>query len=162
MGRKPTNMDATPRGEDDDAEGYGDEAEHPAEPATKPPAPAAMRTVEIGKEERLNLAIQMTGLMEDVKLKEEEASRVRKQIKELKETIDRYSTYIRTGTKEIPADQGDLFHPDAGKAPAQALQDLADEVEGDGEDDSEAFEASAEELGKQSGRGKGRNNKAAA
>src|SRR4051812_17809115 len=79
-------------------------AEHPAEPALVEQSPPDMVTVRLSMEERLNMSIQMTLLMDEKKAKKEEVLQLNRSCKNLQERIDAFSICVRTGVKEVKAD----------------------------------------------------------
>ncbi len=165
---------------DNEDEDQGETAEHPANPATVPQSPPDMVTVRLSMEERLNMSIQMTLLMDEKKAKKEEVLQLNRSCKNLQEQIDAFSICVRTGVKEVKADdQQDLLQqPVGGQAAAAQFSEMADaaakaspeataetnavdalnEMAADAQAaagvpaPSEGFETSAEELGRQAGR----------
>jgi hypothetical protein len=90
-----------------------------------------MITVQISKEERLNLSMRAFMLMDEVKVKKEEMKELGKEVKKTTAEIEKIATWVRTGTKEVPnGEQQDLLQQPVGaQAAADAFKDLANKAE---------------------------------
>lgn len=146
MGKKPSNIDATPRGEDDE-EGFGDEAEHPAEPP-QGDSPTGNKpdtiTITLSLEEKANAALKACEKWDEILALKEQVAELNTRKKVLEKDHALLAKQALTGQAEVAADQVDMFRRPAaeGGQPTKEAED--------------AFQATAEEIERQQGRGKPR------
>lgn len=110
----------------------GQEAEHPADPATVPQSPPATVTVPLSKEERLNMSVRMTLLMDEKKGYKEEVLKLNRACKNLDKEIETLAIAVRTNCKEVQADnpQQDLLTQGVGpEVAAASFRELAKAAE---------------------------------